>query len=83
MAARSVAELPCLGVGHVVPTTAVLTTPAQKKAKAFFCLTAPALLRSSGDAPKAGPLRPTLALRQSSLGVGKEKNTSCETMSRQ
>ena len=54
------AELPCLGVGHSVPTTAVLTTPAQERAKALFCLRAPALLRSSGDAPKAAHLRPML-----------------------
>jgi hypothetical protein len=75
------AKLPCLGVGHFVPTAAVLTTPAQKKAKAFFCSKAPALLRSSGDAPKAGHLRPTLALETFSLGVGKKKNTSCEVTS--
>jgi len=43
-----------------VPTTAVLTTPAQKKAKAFFCLTATALLRSSGDDEKAAHLRQPL-----------------------
>jgi len=76
------AELLCLGVGHFVPTTAVLTTPAQKKAKTFFCLTAPALLRSSGDAPKAGQLRPTIA-RETVLLVRKKKITSCEAMSQQ
>ena len=54
------AELPCLGVGHSVPTTAVLATPARNKAKALFRLKDPALLRSSGDAPKAAHLRPTL-----------------------
>jgi hypothetical protein len=77
------AKLPCLDVGHFVPTTAVLTTPAQKRAKALFCSKAPALLRSSGDAPKAGHLRPTLARETLSLVGGKEKNISCEAMSRQ
>ena len=64
---------PAWASGTKVPTTAVLTTPAQKKAKAFFCLTPPALLRSSGDAPKAGQLRPTLAFGTLSLTVGKGK----------
>ena len=44
-------------VGHFVPTTAVLTTPARNKAKALFRLKAPALLRSSGDDSKAAHLR--------------------------
>ena len=77
------AELPAWASGTEVPTTAVLTTPARNKAKALFRLTAPALLRSSGDAPKAGQLRPTLALETVSLGVGKGKNISCEVVSRQ
>ena len=50
-------------VGHFVPTTAVLTTPAQKRAKALFCLKAPALLRSSGDDEKAAHLRQPLLSR--------------------
>jgi len=53
-----------LGVGHFVPTTAVLARPARKKAKAFFRSTAPAWLRSSGDASKAARLRQPLLLRR-------------------
>src|SRR5687768_9591106 len=50
-------------VGHFVPTTAVLTTPARNKAKALFRLKAPALLRSSGDDEKATHLRQPLLSR--------------------
>jgi len=57
-------------VGHFVPTTAVLTTPAQKKAKAFFCSTPPALLCSSGDDSKAVQLRqPLLSRHRRTRGV--------------
>ncbi len=54
------------GVGHFVPTTAVLARPAphliHAKAKAFFRVKAPAWLRSSGDASKAARLRQPLLL---------------------
>ena len=64
------AELACLGVGHVVPTTAVLTPSARNKAKALFRSTAPALLRSSGDDSKAAQLRqPLLSRRYLDLDV--------------
>ena len=48
-------------------------TPAQNRAKALFRSKAPALLRSSGDAPKAGHLRPTLARETVSLVGGKRE----------
>jgi hypothetical protein len=56
------AAAPPTSSGTKVPTTAVLTTPAQKRAKALFCSTAPALLRSSGDDSKAVHLRQPLLL---------------------
>ncbi len=74
---------PAWASGTEVPTTAVLTTPARNKAKALFRLKTPALLRSSGDAPKAGQLRPTLALEALAPGVGKRKNhLRCEAQPR-
>ncbi|HVE90582.1 MAG TPA: hypothetical protein VNA44_12880, partial [Burkholderiaceae bacterium] len=49
-------------VGPGGATTAVLTTPPQKRAKALFCSKAPALLRSSGDDSKAAhPRKPPLS----------------------
>ena len=61
---QRLAQLRRLAVGHFVPTTAVLTTPAQKRAKALFCLKTPALLRSSGDDSKAAHLRQPLLWRR-------------------
>ena len=57
------AQMRRLVVGHFVPTAAVLTTPAQKRAKALFCSKTPALLRSSGDDSKATQLRQPLLSR--------------------
>ena len=63
VAAAAGAAAPPTSSGTKVPTTAVLTTPAQKRAKALFCSTAPAWLRSSGDDSKAAHLRQPLLSR--------------------
>ena len=62
-AAAAGAAAPPTSSGTKVPTTAVLTTPARNRAKALFRSTAPALLRSSGDALKAAHLRQPLLSR--------------------
>ena len=55
----------------------------QRQHKALFRSTAPALLRSSGDAPKAGHLRPTLAREALSLRSGEKRKHLAEATSQQ
>ena len=57
---KRLASLRCLSRRGLRPCSAVLAEPAQNRAKALFCLKAPARLRSS-TTPKAAPRRQTLA----------------------
>ena len=71
------AAAPPTSSGTKVPTTAVLTTPARKKAKALFRLKAPALLLCSGDDSKAAQLRQPLLWKLGRIAAQKATTNPC------